>query len=403
MKRGLRILLALLATMLLAGGLTLGWVRVRIHRSISQHTSDLDREIAGVLGAPRAFLPLAPSLQEDALPHYLEAARLFKLASQDGGFSMKFWIGEGNAQDATHFLSKYGASIVELQRAQRCTWTGAQSPFEKNRWFAYEDNGLLHGVRMFAGALHQELKDDEAFECLFLVLGTLYDLGANSDIQWRRGVRRTERDVVLGEMKRILEAHSLTPANLRRHRRRLDELLGARPSIADLLRSEGITQRQVILRHLSEGETYGWESERSWRFLFSCRMKQVAGLDRIKAASERWQSIRSMPPAEWTASIPSTSGEEELRPFWLASTYRETVEDELRALEELELLRAGMAIAHFEAEKGLPPTSLDALVPDFLPTIPLCPRNGTALLYRDRIAQFDGHWTREWILRPRAR
>ena len=45
--------------------------------------------------------------------------------------------------------------------------------------------------------------------------------------------------------------------------------------------------------------------------------------------------------------------------------------------------RTATAIAWYEAEKGSPPQCLEALVPRYLPELPVCPFTGKTIPYAD--------------------
>jgi hypothetical protein len=130
------------------------------------------------------------------------------------------------------------------------------------------------------------------------------------------------------------------------------------------------------------GIRYSWEQGVSWRYLFSARLVRAAGLDATVEDYAVFDSIVCGPPHRWGEAANQFLRERLQSPFytlWIRIPSLLGLEN-LTTLEWLHT-RTGIAMAWYEAERGMMPSTLHDLVPKYLPAVPCDPGTGAPLEY----------------------
>lgn len=218
---------------------------------------------------------------------------------------------------------------------------------------------------------------------------TLVSLALPQELLRAGGVFRAEARLgrekqALQDWKDLLEKHDLPVRDLERYARLVDHLRRARPGLGEALRAEGLMDRIRVIRVLrsrsdDEGTLYdgpGWKSLFLWRLFIA---QQVTALERVYrdleeverlplgSRSHRAREICTGPDLPYVRLMT-----DEIPPLF---------ESEAEILSRWTLLRVALGIAWFRAEKGRFPATLEDLVPRYLESVPLDPKQGLPLKY----------------------
>lgn len=186
------------------------------------------------------------------------------------------------------------------------------------------------------------------------------------------------------DWKDLLEEHDLPARDLERYARLVDHLRRSRPGLTEALRAEGLMDRIRVIRvlrsrsddegTLSDGP--GWKSLFLWRLFIA---QQVTALERVYGDLEEVERLplgsRSHRAREICTApdLPYVR----LQTDWFPALFK----SEAEVLSRWTLLRVALGIAWFRAEKGRLPATLEDLVPRYLESVPLDPKQGLPLKY----------------------
>jgi hypothetical protein len=381
---------------------TWSWVRIRIERSIQHHRTELVKDIEAIRSKPTRLAPMRePILKEDATAHYAEALRVYKSVLQKLPAS-RHGMAPLKAEEVPAFRELVAPMAGALERAQRSQTLEFPDQYEGSGHDWMNDLiAVTSCLSALTKGLHARGDDDTAGEFLGLILGTAADLRSRADFG-RAKISNVIEWIALEDLRLIANDHSFTAAGLRRFRSEIERVISSRLPIRHVLTSQWISTRGITLGNLSEGKSSGWEEYRSWRTLYSVRLKQVSGLDRIKALSDQAMELDRLPSMEWREWVERMMEVHQLKDLGYAGTeFQEVVAKEVTMLEELSLVRVALAALQYEVEKGTALDSLDRLVPEYLPTVPVGVANGKPLKCEAGILRAPNVFVKPWTLRRR--
>jgi hypothetical protein len=217
-------------------------------------------------------------------------------------------------------------------------------------------------------------------------------------------IRDWERDVWMShfpgfeiwaavQWRSVLQGHALSVSNLEAACLILDELEADRLTLHDVVESEYQNRRRDVL-HFYRTEARYFDKDHTgpaWRYLGSLRLRACDLLNNIDSDYRAILKIEKLPSREQVAALEKLeSSLERDRPR--AATHFSSSPELFRMAYDWEtdayvrlsrqMMRTATAIAWYEAEKGRPPESLAALVPRYLPEVPVCPVTGETIPYR---------------------
>ena len=361
----------------------------RLHGRANKVFEQQAPEVEAGFGQLRSSTVFRPPLLEPAVPG--DAWEPYSRALQETDEIIQRGILSDPLMDPLDgpALDRVSEALREALHRERITLP-CPNPHRLLRWADQIADHL--GTR--ATSLHEMGRDSEALDTLSLALGMLADLRrtANGDLALR--LLQSEMGS-LASARAILASHPLSSDALARAGRLLEHLRTFRPSIHDWMRVEGLLRRQAILDSEANDPRYRVIEQRpSWKHLFSPRIARATGLNALKQAFMELDGLRRRPVIEWIPTAETITGDP--RFDCLDSEWRLSIRSlrfqygwEVRCLIDLSLLRAAIAVARFEAEKGKLAATLEALVPEYVESIPLCGGTGLPLGY-------DPHAGRIW-------
>lgn len=136
-----------------------------------------------------------------------------------------------------------------------------------------------------------------------------------------------------------------------------------------------------------------WENERQNRIVRAATLGQLRLVQKPVWQTPDWKQfdhlsgmalVRGLPPEDGPGSnLSARRWGEYLQQSWFERSYSLAyIIPGMRKRPELHALQIVTAVALFQADKGKPPTTLDQLVPNYLPTLPIDPNNGKSFDYR---------------------
>jgi len=193
----------------------------------------------------------------------------------------------------------------------------------------------------------------------------------------------------LDSLGRLLVQPGVGVADLEQIRAALDALLAARPALEDVLQAEHLLDRAEVLRvYRARNDDYGMLQQApgvpegfSWRVLV---VKALNQLDDRRAALF---DAASPSLEEWGKKAGPLARQVNLEGAYtrsnLVTNAVSIIETERLALCHWRFVQVAAAVALFRAEKRREPGSLQDLVPEYFPELPVNAYDGKPFDYRD--------------------
>jgi hypothetical protein len=202
----------------------------------------------------------------------------------------------------------------------------------------------------------QEGRDAEAMDWLLTALSVAYDTARLGQYQtWP--VFRVIEDWVLEDAWFVLEEQNLTAAELAELERRFDQLRAQRPPLALAFQVQGAEARRSFLEEVEQpGSPYDHTAGPGWKDFFSRRIYIARMLTGLRSQSD---DARLM---TWT---PGTEGADPWNRLRMAQgeevAERQSINPpgEVHSQIPLEVFRAALACARFQAAQGRMPRTIE--------------------------------------------
>jgi hypothetical protein len=200
---------------------------------------------------------------------------------------------------------------------------------------------------------------------------------------------RGDEIYILGRWGVQLEARKFPAGDLAMMAQGLDRLWDSRPTLADEFSASYARKATSLIQAVrdprGEGIDGAYYLKPGWKSLYSRKVEVVRELKELEEDLRVFPSVDQSLPWERAKIFERLRRDrgrfiEEPDARTGASRYA------MEALvgEQWTLARTATALAWYEAEKGEPPTSLESLVPRYLPLVWLNPNPGRRLQYRPR-------------------
>ena len=246
---------------------------------------------------------------------------------------------------------------------------------------------LVAGLRDAAELLHRKGNDVAAMERLVLSWGAAQDMARVGDRDHRDTLWKAEQKGAL-VARAILESHSLTARELETVALRLDRLAEARPAIFRSLAVDDALERTFLTDRgfaAALGSADGFRPlPPTWRELWSTSLHEARQATTIARATSALLALEPLPP--WEREEAARQRLESMDPG-VCQPWQVPQETCFRwdaeALTCMALVRLAAAVAWYHSEHDAFPRDLDALVPKYLPSVPLCPLTGRSF-FRDQ-------------------
>lgn len=397
-KRPLKWILAVVAVIAALVGLTIGRTFIRAQRLLEEQL----RETKAVLetfppettGRPAIFDPPEPGNAWDLEMEALHLLDPDPILTEDPPawhrfpFLTRLPFEPNEPEELARRLAAAEPHLDLLRRAlRRVDVTPAKRPG------TFTHMSLQTSMRLLLTAASEARakgKDLAAAERLVMALGCAQDVARHGDLEHRKDLWDVEAQGAL-LARDILEAHSFSAEDLASFARWLDRLAQARPPIARTILVDSALERRFAVDlsfsgaiHISDGLT---STVPTWRELWSTTLhsaKRAAALTQAARALDGFDAVPT-----WQREDLARRRLEELRSevsqSWELPSEKSYQCDAVTQMY-MTLLRVGVALAWHEVERGNFPETLSALLPRYLPAVPVCPYTGHALLYeRGRI------------------
>lgn len=288
-------------------------------------------------------------------------------------------------------FAKYGGHLKDLEDALSRREFRPPYPYEEGfEMLTPYVSKTLRAVKYLAGEadhLHSKGRDREALDRLFLAIGLSQDTGRGGPII-NMLIQYIGQAISAEAARTILAEHALSVKDLERAASVLDRLQASRPSPADGIEVEGVTNRRTLVLLAKEGSfpQLSVPAFASWRYLFSVRLMAVAALDEMKDLFEEFRKIAALPSHTQVAAAESLVASRVMdssNPLVqvMVPALGKVFMVKNKPLLDFSLLRVATAIAWYEAEKGAYPAKLEDLAPRYISKVPDCPYSGTPLRY----------------------
>ncbi len=168
---------------------------------------------------------------------------------------------------------------------------------------------------------------------------------------------------------------------------RLDDLERARPPLTEALAAEPAMDRAFLLALCRDGIDLreSLKQPPGWRDFFSWRVVLIRALNRLEDHGRELAVLEVIPlrdrPATALSVLRRSIEKEDGLGGALLEKATRVLEDEVEFQAEWALLRTSMAVARFRAERGRLPRSLEEVVPDYAPRLPVCVLTGRPLRF----------------------
>jgi len=195
----------------------------------------------------------------------------------------------------------------------------------------------------------------------------------------------SERWVHCGWHTMVMEG-SLAPSELRELAGLLDRLEAARRPLKDELEVEYLLRCRMVFEiyHTGKDPERVLETQApGWRSLWSRQVHFWRILRRLERQRARMVALASGPWTELWARRDEMARDLSPCSHLFGSMDQAILQFEGQSRLRRQLLRTAVAAALYALDEGRPPSSLDDLVPRYLPSFPRCPLTDTPLSYAD--------------------
>lgn len=396
-KRARRWLLGtILALGAIAGGVV--WsAHARATAIFERHDRSVKEAIAAIRARPVEHPCLyEPVLSGDGWPAYVAAIEGFKSIPEAEAVEIP---GIGDDPDALPDPEKLRAVLEKCAPfVEKLRESNRRRAFLPD--YRYEDgNGVpletatasFQGARMLRGVAMQAFEEGrgrDALEAVLLGFALAHDTARSGPVVNALIMESLER-IAADALREMLSGHSFEAADLESFAGNLDRLLDSRPLLADAFVVDSVLMRRTLadlgMTGAAVGTTPDFFWDRSWRYLFSQRLAYAGALGELEQYHRELGAVSALPVERRPAAA------EEVRLRWVVSR-NPIVPPIVRIMSpiyghdaasqmNLMLLRASIAIAWYEAERGVVPRTLEDLVPRYLPRVVPCPLTGKPLGY----------------------
>ena len=209
------------------------------------------------------------------------------------------------------------------------------------------------------------------------------------------------QELILECLFRRLNQKDLSREMLRRLSERLDRLMAARLSFAQILDAQLLLERAEVLRVLHLRADPGGFIRRApgWKEFFSWRIHIVNCLKELDDRHQWLRGEESEPLRNWFHGIDLKVPElEETRSRFEAAAY--ALRREVATLALWRFTRTALALAIFRSENDALPGTLDELVPKLLPALPVHPFDHSPMKYENGVLKVQPSEYGDWIQWP---
>jgi hypothetical protein len=306
------------------------------------------------------------------------------------------------AKDIAAFRSRLPPTPVAVHLKSRFMLEQGLSGRKESN-FINEMNGLLYGE--FSVLAVPENVSHVPLEAAVDALATLEE-----GLQESGFLFKDQGGLYLGDFlpETILECllqrirpKDLRPEELRRLSERLDRLMAARLSFAQILDAQVLLERAELLRILHLRADPGCFIRRppGWKELFSWRIHVVKCLKELDDRHRFLRDEESDPLRNWYHGIDLKVPElEETRSRFEEAA--DALRREASSLAAYRFARVALALAIFRAEHGALPGKLDELVPDLLRAVPVHPFDHSPMTYEKGVLKIKPSEYGDWIQWP---
>jgi hypothetical protein len=235
---------------------------------------------------------------------------------------------------------------------------------------------------------HRQKEDARAVDLLLMGLALAQDSGRDGPVAPML-VGIVCEGLAIEGWRSILGSYNLSPADLERAAKGMDTLWRTRFALSDVIAVEDLTTRLALSQMGLQGYDSGlYENAslfagRTRKFLFSRRMAYAGALPLFERFFRDLGGVCELPVAqrETAAFRIEANLYDDPNPAFQAMVIpvSKTIRCDALAQMNWTLMRVATAIAWYESENGVQPSSLGALVPRYLPVVPDCPFTGKPL------------------------
>ncbi len=393
------------AILLVAGGLVMDAHR-RAAAVIQRERAVVDGSIASFRGRDCSRPSVSKeSIDGNAWDYYGPAVTALAAIPEE---LQDLVTGGSDADDDTVFddhaihsiLREHQRELDRLQEGLRCRTVELRFEFDPKIPFPYPAE-VMRVRRLLAGfAAHQHRMGDDAAAFRTAVTGF-----ALAQDYGRTGLLLTSMiqlacEIEMREvLKPMFRDHSFSAEALREFAESMDRLDATRPDVLDCLRGEETFERAALIHQAWEdfftrvSGAKGASIRPHWRALYSERITRAQALALL---SERFRSLEGLKPLPaWQRIAPAKVIDAGMYPGGdyhgsgnvlmdaSAVSFSHLLRRDAIAQLDRTLLRASIALARFETDRGRPPKSMEELVPNYLSKPPICPLTGMPLRTKD--------------------
>lgn len=229
-----------------------------------------------------------------------------------------------------------------------------------------------------------------AWEWDLVSLALLYDAFRAGGLQ-RAELRLQSERAIQRDIRQQMSLTRSPEDDLAEVAGRLDRLRAVRPRLRDAIAAHAALERRTVLSVLREGSDpdHFVGARPRWKDFFSWHVFLLRILNALEAESGALQAATELPPGDRIPEVRRLLAERDRdRPNWtrslLLEQFQGVVEDDEGVDREWRILRLDLAKAWFQAERGVPPASPEALVPKYIAAIPADTGRGPRLTKRPR-------------------
>jgi hypothetical protein len=186
--------------------------------------------------------------------------------------------------------------------------------------------------------------------------------------------------------QKVLADHGLTSKELETVAVSAERIWEARPRLSEALDIESVISRfQLAQLTMTSSAALGLPYPRHWRYGFSRDLMMAEALNEFEAFYRDAAALETVPLPERLSRadelVKRVQRSRNPIAVQMLPGLGRSFRSEAGALMKWSLLRAALAIARYDADQGKLPSTLEELVPRYLPRVPEDPFSGKPLRY----------------------